>query len=992
MAEPPDRTATLERAEAPTADGGHREDRRGLAPGALLSKYTLERVLGEGGMGIVWCARDPDLQRSVAIKLLQCDDASPDARQRLLREARAMARLKHPNVITVYEVDSDGDRDYIAMELVEGASMDAWLTAKPPAEDVWCAIVAAGRGLAAAHAAGLVHRDFKPHNVLRSRDGRVLVTDFGLARGTGEHLARIASTLSNEPVALAQTLEAPHTDRVLDSTLTEPGSLMGTPAYMAPEQFTGSDPDPRTDQFAFCITAWQALTGCRPFTGESLAELRASASAGVAKVQAKLPRAVRAVLVRGLAARPEDRWPDLDALLDALERAHHKPNRRRALIAPIGALAATVILVLSQRHPSPVVAPTNANGCAPPDKAFDAWTAERRAAFGKRLDQQPTALAIADAFDSYRTAWLARYTSACAAAPSPKTAARINCLLGERDDMDGLARLIDTLPRAAVGSLELWGFLPSLAVCDADSPVGPPLLPEDRKQRDAIIRVRAELQALTDPQAMQDRYDAFIERAQKLGWKPLVAEIEVAAATAAEMLDEPALARERFTTAADAAVRLADFQVEATARIGLVEVEVEEMANPRDRTHVDTLIAEAKDAVERAGSDPALATSVELLAAEALLSQGKLDAALAVYDKARAKLIAARALRSASVATEQVLHALRERGETADLERAWQTGLAMERAIAAAGRPVAHSGLGTEMAELAWLRGDLEEAHARADRLEHEAGYDLTITGHVVDAAGKPVAGARVATGAPLAGDASRIFTLSDPRATAVSAADGSFTVIGAAHGAILAELGDQRSPPLASTSGVTLRLGPTHTIHGTVHGDATPWHPTGLVVFARFPTGTAGWRDSPDRAEWRERAVVAADGTFTLANLPAGAAELGLASDHHDVTHEISGGAVRDGATLVWPTGPEVDVIVRAPLADRIVTVKRGNGDVATAHAEPIGLRTATPEGAASYATGDRHVVIDATTRGSTVAVCATKLPCTRVKIGVQPIAVVVH
>jgi hypothetical protein len=383
---------------------------------------------------------------------------------------------------------------------------------------------------------------------------------------------------------------------------------------MAPEQFTGGDPDPRTDQFAFCITAWQALTGCRPFTGESLAELRASASAGVANVHAKLPRAVRAVLVRGLAAVPEERWPDMDSLLDALERAKGSPRRRRAILVPIGGLAATAILLLSQRHPAVVVA-ANPNGCAPPDKAFDAWTAERRAAFDKRLDHQPTAVAIANAFDGFRTAWLARYTAACAAAPSPKTAARINCLLGERDDMDGLARLTDTVPTSAIAGVELWGLLPSLAVCEGDSPVAPPLLPEDRKQRDAIIRVRAELAALrTDPQAMQDRYDSLVERAQKLGWKPLVAEVEVSAATAAQLLGEATIARDRFTTAAEAAVRLADYQVEATARIGLLEVELEEMADPRNRTHVDRLIAEAKDAVERAGSDPALATTVELLA------------------------------------------------------------------------------------------------------------------------------------------------------------------------------------------------------------------------------------------------------------------------------------------------------------------------------------------------------------------------------------------
>src|SRR4051812_4789982 len=199
MAEDPtDRTATLHRdAEAPTLDAKPRGAR--LAPQAVLGKYTLERVLGTGGMGIVWCARDPDLERSVAIKLLHAADAGPEQRQRLLREARAMARLKHPNVLTVYEVDSDGDRDYIAMELVDGANLDAWLASKPPANDVWNAVIAAGRGLAAAHAAGLVHRDFKPHNVLRSRDGRVLVTDFGLARGTGEAIARAPAELPAGP-------------------------------------------------------------------------------------------------------------------------------------------------------------------------------------------------------------------------------------------------------------------------------------------------------------------------------------------------------------------------------------------------------------------------------------------------------------------------------------------------------------------------------------------------------------------------------------------------------------------------------------------------------------------------------------------------------------------------------------------------------------------------------------------------------------------------
>src|SRR4051794_3301221 len=296
-------------------------------PSGRIGKYELLHALGAGGMGIVWAARDPDLDREVAIKVLRAASASHEQRTRLLREARAMARLKHPNVLTVYEVDSDGDRDFIAMELVDGSSLDVWLREKPPARDVWDALLAADRGLAAAHEGGLVHRDFKPHNVLRSRDGRVLVTDFGLARGRDD----------TDP--LAATIDPGAGDSVLDMKLTSTGQLLGTPAYMAPEQFAGAAPDPRTDQFAFCVTAWEALSGERPFRGASIDALRTETARGMkepAKVPgaAKLPGAVRAVLVRGLAPNRDERWPDVPALLRALSHARRAPMRRLLIAAP----------------------------------------------------------------------------------------------------------------------------------------------------------------------------------------------------------------------------------------------------------------------------------------------------------------------------------------------------------------------------------------------------------------------------------------------------------------------------------------------------------------------------------------------------------------------------------------------------------------------------------------------------------------------------------
>src|SRR5687768_1419708 len=177
-------------------------------------------------MGVVYAAFDTDLQRRVALKVLR-DGLADESQQRLLREARAMARLQHPNVVTVYEVDSKDGRDYVAMELIDGGPVVDWLREAPrDATEIVDVFVAAGRGLAAAHAAGIVHRDFKPHNVLRSRGGRIVVTDFGLARSETDPLA---TTLPPTHVSSSSS----------DPALTVPGTVLGTPAYMAPEQWSG---------------------------------------------------------------------------------------------------------------------------------------------------------------------------------------------------------------------------------------------------------------------------------------------------------------------------------------------------------------------------------------------------------------------------------------------------------------------------------------------------------------------------------------------------------------------------------------------------------------------------------------------------------------------------------------------------------------------------------------------------------------------------------
>ena len=278
---------------------------------ATLGRYRLEQVLGTGGMGVVHAAFDIDLERRVAIKLLHTDP-SPATRARLLREARAMARLDHPNVVTIFEVDSIDGTDFVVMEIVDGGTLSEWLRAAPRSQrEILDAFVAAGRGLAAAHAAGMVHRDFKPHNVLRNLRGEVQVSDFGLAREAG---------------APVEEAEPPHGGGSVRSgtpsplgNLTATGMVLGTPAYMAPEQWANGTVSPAADQFAFCVALWEGLTGARPFLGTSTDELRTKIYAGPAKLDlAKVPRRLRGVLVRGLDPDPARRFPSMDALLAAL--------------------------------------------------------------------------------------------------------------------------------------------------------------------------------------------------------------------------------------------------------------------------------------------------------------------------------------------------------------------------------------------------------------------------------------------------------------------------------------------------------------------------------------------------------------------------------------------------------------------------------------------------------------------------------------------------
>jgi WD40 repeat protein/predicted Ser/Thr protein kinase len=301
---------------------------REVAP--VIGRFSILHELGHGGMGVVYLGYDARLDRRAAVKLLASN--GEQARARLLREAQALARVSHPNVIPIYESGEHGDDAYIAMEYVVGHTLRDWMRAAPrTTAQILAVFVAAGRGLEAAHQQGLAHRDFKPENVMVGDDGRARVMDFGLVRA-------FADPSSERPRADLDAAIA----RIADVDLTATGALLGTPAYMAPEQYLGEPSGPATDQFSFCVSLWEALYGTRPFAGKSVSDLATNILAGrIANpnTDAKVPARIRKALEQGLAVEPGKRWPSMGALLTVLERELSVTQRRTFTIAASVVLA-----------------------------------------------------------------------------------------------------------------------------------------------------------------------------------------------------------------------------------------------------------------------------------------------------------------------------------------------------------------------------------------------------------------------------------------------------------------------------------------------------------------------------------------------------------------------------------------------------------------------------------------------------------------------------
>ncbi|NVB42335.1 tetratricopeptide repeat protein [Pseudenhygromyxa sp. WMMC2535] len=449
------------------------------SPGAQIGRYVVLHKLGAGAMGVVLAAYDPELDRKVAVKLLDHQGDDEAAQLRLQREAQALAKLDHPNVVAVHDVGVHDGRLFIAMEFVPGPTLAEWMRARArprPWPEVLDVFLAAARGLAAAHEAGLVHRDFKPENVIVGDDGRVRVMDFGLARAVVEGHEQLDEDEAEARAAAIERLQITSSQLALSSPLTRTGALLGTPAFMAPEQFEGRPADARSDQFAFCIALHEALYGERPFAGETISTLLFAineAKVRPAPRSATVPAWLRKRLLRGLSADPQRRYPSMQALTAALHDDPLVRRRRRWLAA--SALAIAIAAGWGVVH----AAQAQAQVCAgAADKLAGVWDDERRdalaAAFAatERPYAADTLGRVADNLDDYAQRWVETRTEACEASQRGEQSdalldLRMACL-DER--LTHLSETVQVLEQVKEGTIpkavQVSRSLPPLARCE----------------------------------------------------------------------------------------------------------------------------------------------------------------------------------------------------------------------------------------------------------------------------------------------------------------------------------------------------------------------------------------------------------------------------------------------------------------------------------------------------------------------------------------------
>lgn len=538
----------------------------------LVGRYCVERRIGSGGTADVYEAVDPELSRQVAIKVVRLHGAHDAAnrRERLLREARALALLDHENVVRVYDVGAKGSEVYVVMELLRGETLREWLRGRPSRPAILDALAAVGLGLAAAHEAGVVHRDVKPDNIMVGEDGRVRVLDFGLAGGE-------AVTRSGASAVVGSGPDTSDGD-IADGRLTESGSVMGTPRYMAPEQHAGADADVRSDVFGFGAVIYEALTARFPYPQLRSRELVAAKSHGPGPRPPEIERPVWRVVRRALAPSPSARYGSMGELNVALARARGSGGRARWIGgAGLGAVVAAGLLLAP--------APEDGDCDAAASRMDETWHDRREVVHQSLLTTElpfveQTWPTLSAALDGYASAWTDEATALCqrrhAPAAPADTEPRQRCLERQRRALDALLDSLEggpdetTVQRAvdAVGHLDPPSACLRVQALDAENPS------LDRQGRERVESVRDRL-AQVRVLASAGGYDAaavLLDAAQAevdaIDWEPLAAQA---------LLTRGALEHERGRPDA--------------ARKALDDAWALAMANGRDRLGLEIVLA-----------------------------------------------------------------------------------------------------------------------------------------------------------------------------------------------------------------------------------------------------------------------------------------------------------------------------------------------------------------------------------------------------------------
>jgi tetratricopeptide (TPR) repeat protein/predicted Ser/Thr protein kinase len=614
-----------------------RRRERTLERGDALGRYVVLERLGAGGMGVVYAAYDPELDRKVAVKLVRvqasAETQASGGGSRLLREAQAMARLAHPNVITVHDVGRIEDEVFLAMEFVDGQSLSNWLEDRRDWPQILSTFMAAGAGLAAAHAAGVIHRDFKPDNVLVGNDGRVRVLDFGLAR---------RDELDESPT---HDLE----ESVNTSDLTRTGAVMGTPAYMSPEQHMGAPTDPKTDQFSFCVALYEALYGERPFGGRTPTELAVNVVEGNlrdAPRDSTVPTWIRRCLARGLSVDPDARFASMTALLRALS---HDPTRRYRRWARRILLAAPVAAALGYFAFDSDSAPTMCTGA---ERRLDGiWDDQVRGRVQHSFEATDKAFAkasferVAKTLDAYATTWTDTHVEACESTRVFGTQSdsvldlRMACLDRRLDALEAVARVLSSADESVVqNAAKMVVSLPRLDECSdlewLRATVRPPEDEQTRLRVDELrakhLAVRAQHQAGHVDQAL-DMANDTLAQARDLDYPPVLAESLLSLGNAQEGSRDLAKTRETLREAMEAAAASQHRRVYAEALVLLVRVEGYRSANYELAEWLARL-AEAE--LHALDDDPKLTASLFSNRGTLRYTQVRYDEAIADYERA----------------------------------------------------------------------------------------------------------------------------------------------------------------------------------------------------------------------------------------------------------------------------------------------------------------------------------------------------------------------